>query len=198
MVDPRLPCEQCVVCQDGNDYCCPGQGGIGYSRGGGLSERVAVPAKNLCPLPAEIPLQYAALIEPIAVAVHAVRKTGVTDFGNEQILILGAGPVGFALIIVLRAHHPKKIVVSEPIHTRRAQVSELVDLTFDPGQDRVVQRSKEITEGRGVDIVFDCAGTLAGLSDGLDALKCEGLYMNLAMYEKPVGRVLETPGTIGR
>lgn len=193
MVDPRLPCEQCVVCQDGKDYCCPRQGGIGYSRSGGLSERVAVPAKNLCLLPPAVPLQYAALLEPIAVAVHAVRKTGITDFRKEQILVLGAGPVGFALIIVLRAHHPKTILVSEPTSTRRAQVSELVDLTFDPSQDSVVQRSKETTEGRGVDIVFDCAGTPAGLSDGLDALKCEGMYMNLAMYEKPVGRVLEKP-----
>ncbi len=190
-VDPRLPCEQCLVCQDGKDYCCPSQGGIGYSRSGGLSERVAVPARNLCLLPSAIPLQNAALIEPIAVAVHAVRATAITDFRNQQILVLGAGPVGLAVILVLRAYHPKKILVSEPTPTRRAQVLELAHVTFDPGLDSVVQGSKEITEGRGVDIVFDCAGTLAGLSDGLDALKCEGLYMNLAMYEKPVGRVVE-------
>ena len=187
IVDPRLPCGECVVCKDGKDYCCSGQGGIGYSCGCGLSEQVAVPARNLYRLPASIPLQYAALIEALAVAIHAFRKTGVTDLQNEHVLVLGAGPVGFALLLVLRAHHPKKILLSEPNPARRARVSELVDFTFDPMQVRVVQRSKKITEGRGVDIVFDCAGTLAGLSDSFEALKCEGLYINLAMYEKPVG-----------
>ena len=192
MVDPRLPCGQCVVCKDGNDYSCPRQGGIGFSCGGGLSERVAVPERNLHPLPATIPLQYAALIEPFAVAVHAIRKTGITEFTNQHVLVLGGGPVGFALIIVLRAYHPKKILVSEPTFTRRALVSEFVDYNLNPSKESVVSRSQEITAGRGVDIVFDCAGTPAGLSDGLNALKCEGLYMNLAMHEKGVGRAGQT------
>lgn len=185
MVDPRLPCGQCPACKDGKDYGCPKQGGIGYNYGGGLAERVVVPTMNLHRLPDKVPLEYAALIEPFAVAIHGIRKVGITDWTNHNVLVIGGGPVGFALIIALRAYWPKKIIVSEPTSARRNQVMDFVDLALDPFNDDVTARCHEISFG-GVDIVFDCAGTAAGLSDGLAALKCEGFYMNLAMHGKPV------------
>ena len=192
-VDPRLPCWQCAACDAGNDYSCPRQGGIGYSCGGGLAERVAVGAGNLHLLPASMPLQYAALIEPFAIAIHAINKTGITALTDQDILVVGGGPVGFALMIALRAYNPRTLLVSEPTSTRRALCSEYVDYTLDPLNESVVKRSLEISAGRGLDIVFDCAGAASGLLDGLNALKCEGLYMNLAMHEAPVERAERKP-----
>lgn len=185
MIDPRLPCGQCQACKGGRDYGCPKQGGIGYNFGGGLAQRVAVPEQNLYHLPATIPLEFAALIEPFTVATHAIAKTGIVDWTNQLVLIIGGGPVGFALMLALRAHQPRTIIVSEPTSTRRAQVANMADVTLDPLRQNVAEACREASPA-GVDVVFDCAGTAAGMADGLDALRCEGTYMTVALYQQPV------------
>lgn len=187
MVDPRLPCGQCVECRNGKDYGCPKQGGIGYNHSGGLAERVAVPAENLHLLPDSVPLEFAALIEPFAVVVHAIRKMNVLNWTDRDVLILGGGPIGFALVLALSSYKPRKVIVSEPTAVRREKIAQFVDLVVDPLERNVAEACREIFAG-GVDVVFDCAGSAPGLADGLDALKCEGTYMNLAMHDKPVSK----------
>jgi (R,R)-butanediol dehydrogenase/meso-butanediol dehydrogenase/diacetyl reductase len=112
--------------------------------------------------------------------------TGITDWTKQKVLVIGGGPIGFALVIALRAYQPEKILVSEPTAERRKQISDFVDISLDPTKESVIDKCHQMTRGEGIDIVFDCAGVPAGLSDGLNALKCEGTYMNLAMWDKPV------------
>lgn len=176
----------CVACKAGKEYSCGRQGGIGYSHAGGFAERVAVPIHNIHQLPKTIPLSFAALIETFSIAVHAIRMSGITNWRTRRVLVLGGGPVGFALIIALRGHSPEVIIASEPTSVRREQIAEHVDVILNPSVDDVVGRCNELTESQGIDVVIDCAGSSAGLIQGLDALKCEGLYLNLAMYEQPV------------
>ncbi|KAK5049017.1 hypothetical protein LTR84_005439 [Exophiala bonariae] len=185
MIDPRLPCGQCIECKSGKDYGCPKQGGIGYNHSGGLAEKVTVPARNLHRLPETVPLEFAALIEPFAVVMHAIRKLNISDWTEQDVLVLGGGPIGFALVIALRSYKPRKIIVSEPTAVRREKIAQFVDLVVDPLERNVPAACRQLCAG-GVDVVFDCAGSAPGLVDGLDALKCEGKYMNIAMHEKPM------------
>lgn len=185
-VDPRLPCRKCVACKTGHDYGCPHQGGYGYNHGGGCQEIVAVPVENVHRLPDAVPLEYAALIEPFAIAVHAIRLSGVQDWSTQHVLLLGGGPVGFSLAIALRGYGPKSIIVSEPTSTRREQLGNIADAVLNPLVDDIAGRCDELTNGQGIDIVFDGAGVPAAMRQGLDALKFGGLYLNLAMWEKEV------------
>ena len=179
MVDPRILCRSCHACKTGYTHCCNKLGYIGGSTGGGYGERVAVEEDRLYPLGPNIPLEYAAVIEPLAVVHHAVKESGVKDWKNKSVLVLGGGPIGFALLLDLKAHGATKVIVSEPALIRREQVSEVCQAVINPVNENVGEKCRELTDEIGVDVVFDCAGVPAGLTAGLDAIRFEGLYMNV-------------------
>jgi (R,R)-butanediol dehydrogenase/meso-butanediol dehydrogenase/diacetyl reductase len=154
--------------------------------GGGFSEAVAIDAKLCYPLPDSVDLSLAALIEPLTVAWHAVNIPSVSDWSNTSVLMLGGGPVGIAHIYVLRAKGCRKIYVSEPTSTRAAQNKEIADEVFNPLTENVADKCRELTNGEGVDVVFDCAGLQRACNTGMDALRHKGFYVNVAGWEAPV------------
>ncbi|PSN75630.1 NAD(P)-binding protein [Corynespora cassiicola Philippines] len=187
MVDPRIYCSNCSRCKMGSTQGCKSWGFKGLSgSGGGFSEAVAVNASLCYPLPESVDLSLAALIEPLAVAWHAIALLDVSDWLEQSVLILGGGPVGIAHIYVLRALGCKQIYVSEPTSTRAAQNKQIADKVFNPINENVGERCRELTSGEGVDVVFDCAGIQKGLDAGMDSLRFRGTYMNVAAWETPL------------
>ena len=133
MVDPRIYCGSCSRCKTTHTNGCHSWGFKGLSgSGGGFSEVVAIDSKMCYPLPDSVDLSLAALIEPLAVAWHAVEISGVSDWATKSVLILGGGPVGIAHIYVLRALGCRQLYVSEPTSTRAAQNKQIADHVFDP------------------------------------------------------------------
>jgi threonine dehydrogenase-like Zn-dependent dehydrogenase len=192
MVDPRIYCSKCSQCNLGTTQGCSTLGFKGLSgTGGGFSEYVAVDAKRCYPLPDNIDLSLAALIEPLAVAWHAVTTCNFSDWTNRTVLLLGGGPVGIACALVLRARECKHIFISEPSSIRAAQSEQIVDTVFNPINDDIGHRCREETGGEGVDVIFDCAGVQKGFEAGMDALRYRGLYMNVAAWGTPVGYLAE-------
>jgi threonine dehydrogenase-like Zn-dependent dehydrogenase len=186
MVDPRFYCNSCQPCESKATNACEKWGFLGLSGGGGgFSEAVAVDARLCYPIP-ESTLEYAALIEPLTVAWHALKVSGIKSFKGKTALIVGGGPVGIALIFVLKQWGAGLVFVSEPTITRRAQNKELADEVFNPREQKVGDMCRFLTGGHGVDVVFDAAGTAPGLADGLDAVRMNGVYVNVASWETPV------------
>ncbi|KAK5031509.1 putative diacetyl reductase [(R)-acetoin forming] 2 [Exophiala sideris] len=188
MVDPRLFCRDCRSCNSGQDNLCPKGGFLGLagsSGGGGLSEYVAVEESLLHPLPENVKSESAAVIEPLAVAYHAIRTPGI-DLSGLDVLILGAGPIGYAVALMLHAENPRNILISEPTARRKAQAEELVQRVIDPRSENVGEVCRQVTDGKGVDIVFDCAGIQAGLNDSFDALATGGYLVEVAIWETSV------------
>lgn len=101
MVDPRILCGSCQACKAGRTHCCELLGYVGGTTGGGYQERVAVQERMLHPLES-IPLEFAAVIEPLAVVHHAVKQSRIGDRKDRTILVLGGGPIGFALLLDLK------------------------------------------------------------------------------------------------
>ncbi len=160
--------------------------GLHSADGGGFSEYVAVNESMCYVLPDSIPLAEAALIEPLTVARHAARSSGFHDYSDKTILILGGGPVGIALMFMLKSKGVGKLIVSEPTAKRQQQTAKFVDVVVDPSKAKVGDECRKLTDGNGVDIVFDCAGIMPGLRDGMDALRRGGTYVNVAGWEKDV------------
>jgi threonine dehydrogenase-like Zn-dependent dehydrogenase len=187
MVDPHCVCHQCLSCKSGNDHTCQKLAFLGGSNklGGGLSEFVAVEEAHCLLLPENVSLDYAAVIEPLVVCHHAAKVAGVKLEGLD-VLILGGGPVGCALISILKAHKVGRILLSEPTAKRKEQNKDSVDRIIDPRSENVGDICRELTGGKGVDVVFDCAGVQPGLDAGFDALKRGGTFVNVAVWEKPV------------
>ena len=187
MVDPRLYCRNCSRCDASSTNACRSWGFKGLSgSGGGYSEAVAVDAKLCYPLPDTVDLSLAALIEPLAVAWHAVQISDIEDWASKSVLILGGGPVGIAHIYVLRAKGCSQIFVSEPTARRAEQNSEIADHVFNPATENVGEKVRELTGGEGVHAVFDCAGVQKAMDAGCNALRYKGTYMNVAGWETPV------------
>jgi len=187
MVDPRLFCGSCHSCQTSSTNSCHKFGFLGLTGGGGggLSEFVAVDESQVYILPESAPLHLAALIEPLAVAWHGISVSGVSVADDSPILIIGGGPIGLAMIMALRARGAKKIFVSEPAATRRAQASEIADVIFNPIKENVAEKVRYMTDGKGIKLAFDCAGVQNGIVDGMNALGNHGVYVNIAAWQIP-------------
>jgi len=187
MVDPRLYCGTCFACNEHatNACSCFGFLGISGGGGGGLSETVAVDA-SACHKVREEMLPYAALIEPLCVSWHAASQLGQKTFGNiGAILIIGGGPIGLSLCLVLRARGAKNIYISEPTATRKDQAKELADRVINPTEENVGDVVRSLTSGKGAEVVFDCAGIQPGIEDAMEAIALHGTYINIAGWSKP-------------
>ena len=188
MIDPRILCSNCHACKASNTNICSQWGFLGLHSfdGGGYSEYVAVKEDMCYVLPEHVPLKDAALIEPLVVANHAVRSSGFDSYHGETVLILGGGPVGLAMMAVLKAKGVGRLIVSEPTAKRQQQTKQFVDVVLNPRDVKVGDECRKMTDGNGVDLVFDCAGIMPGLRDGMDALRRGGTYVNVAGWEKEV------------
>ncbi|EME48168.1 hypothetical protein DOTSEDRAFT_167816 [Dothistroma septosporum NZE10] len=187
MVDPRVFCTSCLACKAGRSHCCSRLGYIGGSTGfGGFGETVVVDEGNLYLLPPEIGMECAAVLEPLVIVHHAMKVSGIAEWKDKDILVLGGGPTGFALLLCLKAAGARNVIVSEPTALRRQQVSQFCHTVINPIEEDVPERCHELTEGRNVQIVFDCAGAPRALSGALDALRFEGLYIMVAVWEQDI------------
>lgn len=186
MADPRYWCDSCPGCDRATNLC-EIHGFYGLSGGGGgFSEYVAIPFRNLIPLPEKAPLHLAALIEPLTVAWHGVKRAGVRANAQTSALVLGGGPIGLAVLIVLKSHGWRNLCVSEPSTIRRARAQQYSDLVIDPICEKGSDRVLSFTGGKGVDVVFDCAGIQAGMDAGCASLALYGVYQNLARWTNAV------------
>ena len=187
IIDPRLCCRECISCRAGIDHCCEKLGFLGFSGiSGGFSSTMLVEERMVHLLPDNVPLEYAAIIEPLVVVHHAIKAAGVKSWEPLDVLVVGGGPVGIAMTMTLRAHGAKQVIVSEPTAARRKQVSELANVIINPQEDDVGRRCRAVTGGHGAQVVFDCAGTPQGLGAAFDSIRVRGIYVNVAVWEKPV------------
>lgn len=152
LVDPLLPCGDCPACETGASNACARLRLIGIDRDGALAGRVVVAEDRLHVVPDGIPAAIAPLAEPIAVAVHAVRR--LRPLQGRHVVVMGGGPVGLLVAHVAR-REGGQVVVSEPAPARRAVAHALGLGVLDalmPVED-VARR----TNGRLASVVIDAA-----------------------------------------
>ena len=99
-VIPYVACQQCPACKSGRTNCCEKISVIGVHQDGGFSEYLSVPVANILPADGIDP-QAAALIEPFAISAHAVRRAAIAP--GEQVLVVGAGPIGLGAAAIAKA-----------------------------------------------------------------------------------------------
>ena len=122
-------------------------------------------------------------MEPLAVAWHAVN---ISPFKKgDSVLILGGGPIGLAVVQVLKARGAEKIILSEMAPRRKDFAIRFgAEYVLDPSKDDVVARVKEICNGQGADVAFDAAGVQAGLDQAIQSIRARGTLVNIAVWEK--------------
>lgn len=174
---PLIPCGECALCRKGQYEMCRNYDYLGSRRNGGFAEYVNVPAGNLIELPESVSFEEAAMLEPMAVAVHAIRK-GTEDFGLSReaaVAVCGLGTIGLLTVMFLMEAGYRNIYA---IGNKEFQEGRLLSIGMPRGhycdgrkKEAVVWLCEEIG---GVEVFFECTGRNEAFSWGVDSAKPEG------------------------
>jgi (R,R)-butanediol dehydrogenase / meso-butanediol dehydrogenase / diacetyl reductase len=184
VVEPRMVCGSCPPCLAGHHNSCHRAATIGLAGGGGGLAEYIVVDRGLVFSIGDVPTEVGALIEPLAVAYHAVGRAQTAP--GDSVAVFGAGPVGLLIVTVLKATGAGHITVVEPSAGRRRRALEAgADAVIDPGGEDVDERIRELTGGAGVDVAFECAGVDKVLAGCIAAVKARGTVVNVAIWGHP-------------
>jgi (R,R)-butanediol dehydrogenase / meso-butanediol dehydrogenase / diacetyl reductase len=182
-VMPLRWCGDCAACHAGHRHVCQRLVFVGIDAPGALQQSWTVDQDLVVRLPESLPLDQAALAEPVAVAVHDVRRAGLAAGGRA--LVVGGGPIGL-LIALVAASEGIGVVVSEPNAFRRAVAEQLGLRTIDPIAEDVTSAVDDWTDGAGVDVAFEVSGSGRGLATATHSLRVRGRLVVVAIHSQPV------------
>jgi (R,R)-butanediol dehydrogenase / meso-butanediol dehydrogenase / diacetyl reductase len=170
-VEPEYRCGKCRYCQEGLYNLCESMGFIGLMGDGGFAERALVPAYMLHRLPDSVSLRQAAVLEPAAVALHALRRSSLRP--GQRCVVFGLGPIGLLLVMLARLRGIEDITAVDVSPERLKLAGEF-------GASRVIDARQadlataQLREGAAPDSVFEAAGSQASLDAALGCLKKGG------------------------
>lgn len=185
-VMPLAWCQTCPACVAGTRHLCHRMNFMGIDSPGSLQQSWIVPAGTLVRLPPDLPLRDAALIEPVAVAVHDVGRAGVRP--GEQVLVVGGGPVGVLIALVAR-QAGADVVLAEIDEFRRNLAGDLGLPTLDPAAVDVAGWVTEWTQAKGAAVAFEVSGAQAGVTTAVASLSARGRLCLVAIH--PEQRLLD-------
>jgi (R,R)-butanediol dehydrogenase/meso-butanediol dehydrogenase/diacetyl reductase len=183
VIEPTISCGQCPACQSGHSNVCKTLRLIGIDMDGGFAEYVAVPIDRLHKIPDQLSESIAALAEPVAVAIHTVRKSDLVV--GENVAILGAGPIGLLIGMVAKLNGANTIFISDISPYRLAKAEELGFTALDARNVNVTEEILSKTNGHGVDIVFEVAGSQITANQMVEIVKTRGQIVVVSVFKQP-------------
>jgi L-iditol 2-dehydrogenase len=175
--DSTIHCGECAFCRSGQANLCDRRRVVGvapgeYRQDGAFAEAVVVPERIVCRVPDAVPFEHAAMVEPLAVAVHAVRRARVAT--GDQALVVGCGMIGLLTLQVAKARGAARVIAADLDADRLAQAARLgADVTLGASDD-VPARVLELTAGRGADVAFEAVGASAPIATAVRGLRKGG------------------------
>lgn len=187
---PLVPCQDCPRCAEGRYNLCAAAWtqGLAYGRPGAFAERIRipnpVPGQNVFPLGDDISDEAGALVEPLAVAVHAVKLAAPVE--GATCLVLGLGTIGLQVVQALKAHGAGRIIGVDLSALRLEAARTLGAEALDgaEGPDAVLDGA--LASGDEIDMVFECSGVPALATAALDRVRGGGTVVVLALFDDPV------------
>lgn len=179
---PFLSCGQCVACVNGRPFECAKLQCTGLDIPGGFAEYVKTGALETIRLPDELELEGAALIEPLAVGLHAVRIAEMQ--AGQRVLITGAGPIGLAVALWARFLGARDVVVSEFAEQRKSLATQLgASAVIDPGGD-IGEQFADATGGE-PDVIFECVGAPGLIQQCIEVAPRRCSIVGVGVCEQP-------------
>ena len=191
---PLIPCRMCAFCQLGAYAQCVAYDYLGSRSDGGFAEFVRAPQANLLPLPEGVSLLDAALTEPAAVALHAMRQGQVQP--GDTVAILGTGPIGMVLAQWARILGAGRVLLVDIDPQKLGMARELgLGETFNAREGDPVAWTQEVTLKRGVDVVVEAAGASATFEQALRMARPLG---QVVIMGNPAGNVVLPQATVSQ
>lgn len=185
---PLIPCMECSSCKKKKYEMCKHYNYLGSRTDGGFAEYVRVPEWNLIELPENVTFEQAAMLEPMAVAVHSIRQSGILDdqgnvaedIADKTIAVCGLGTIGLFIVMFLKGMGCKTLLAAGNKDFQQAMAEKLGV----PVQDYCDIRSTdpavwiaEKTAKEGVDIFFECVGKNEVLTQGVNSVSAGGTLL---------------------
>lgn len=180
-INPLLSCHACTPCKTGHSHVCKTLGLTGIDTDGGFAEFAKVPLNQLVKLPSGINMEHGAIVEPVAVAVHAIRSSALQI--GDTVLVIGGGPIGMLVALVARHAGAANILVVEPNEFRRGVLSGLGFKTLPAADHETIM---QFTNGDGADIVYEVAGVQPAIDAAVKYCKIRGQVVIVSSFKKPV------------
>lgn len=179
-------CGRCRMCIEGKTNVCSEKNRLGFEQNGAFAEYVRVHKDQIHVLPEEIDLTTAAMIEPLAVVVHALRS--VTIKPSDTVLVIGPGPIGLIALLLSKANGATVAISGlSKDHKKLSLAQELgADLLIDAEKENGINKLLEMTDGDGSDIVLECTGTAGGVNQGLELCRTGGIYVQIGTWSHPL------------
>ena len=181
-VYPLLSCGHCEPCLNGYAHVCNTLKLIGIDCDGAMAEYVKVPVDKVMELPKTLSLKLGAFLEPLAVGVHAVRRSGYRP--GDRAVVFGAGPIGLCVASCLK-YFGAQVIVVEANPYRLGVAKKLGCTTIDAANEAIVDKVREYTKGINADFAFDCAAHPSVQTHLMDVLKVQGTAVVVGSYKKP-------------
>lgn len=180
-VIPYLHCGNCVACRRGKTNCCTDMQVLGVHRDGGMRERIAVPASHL--LKADgLTFDEAAMLEPLAIGAHAVRRAGIA--ASDTVLVIGGGPIGLG-VMAFAKHAGARVIAMDSNEERLAfcRTWAKADQTIHALEDEVKPRLSAWTNGDMPVAVFDATGNAASMGNSFELVAHGGTLIFVGLVK---------------
>ena len=175
-----LTCGTCFWCNGGETQQCEQFTVVGFDRPGGLAEYLSWPAEELIPLPDNVSSEAAALIEPSGVAHHCVQRGNIQP--GETVAVVGAGTVGTLAMQIARAKGARVFAVDVKQMSLDLASSLGVEVAINAMEEDAEAILKDLTDGRGPDVVIDAAGAPNTPADCMRYVRRGGRVVLVAIY----------------
>ncbi|MFT5590276.1 MAG: 2-desacetyl-2-hydroxyethyl bacteriochlorophyllide A dehydrogenase [Bradyrhizobium sp.] len=182
-----VPCEKCRFCKSGKYWMCEVHNIFGFQRDvadGGMAQFMRIPPSALVhKIPDAISLEDAAIIEPMACAIHTVNRAEVQL--DDVVVIAGAGPLGLMMVQIAHLKSPKKLVVIDLVPERLALARQFgADVVIDPTKEDALAIIRGLTDGYGCDVYIETTGAPAGVTQGLNLIRKLGRFVEFSVFGK--------------
>jgi L-iditol 2-dehydrogenase len=188
-----LVCEHCRFCLSGEKHVCPSKRALGWGIDGGFAEYVAVPAWLLHRIPEGVSYEEAALLEPMAVAVHGMLERAKVE-PEDFVVVLGCGPLGLLALQLAKSEGASKVFVTgvNQDEKLRLRIAEKLgtDRIINVEKEDPVMIVKEMTKGIGADLVVELSGSPGAISQGLRMVRTHGRFLAIGI---PVEQEVSIP-----
>jgi erythritol/L-threitol dehydrogenase len=180
-----VPCGKCRYCQTGSYWMCEKHDIFGFQQhvaDGGMAEFMRIPANaRLHKIPADMPLEDAAIIEPLACAIHTVNRGDIQL--DDVVVIAGAGPLGLMMTQVAALKTPKMLIVIDPVDSRLELARAFgADVVINPKSEDAVARVKALTGNYGCDVYIEATGAPIGVTQGLQMIRKLGRFVEFSVF----------------
>lgn len=175
VVEPNLYCGKCAQCRAGRYNICRELKVFGCQTPGGMADLFAIAADRLHAVPDAISDTAAALVEPLATPVHAVRKAG--DLRGRTVAVLGAGPIGLLVLVAARRAGAERVVITDMLASKRERALRMGADAVVAADDPDLVSMAHAALGAPADVVFDCVTREQSLAQAVDLVAKGGLVV---------------------